>query len=63
MAIKGRRRRKKKWKQLRKTPKEIEAEAVAENAPIAEEVVRGHSHPNANELQEKFDALVKKTEN
>jgi hypothetical protein len=28
-------------RQLRKTPKEIEAEAVAENAPNAEEEVRG----------------------
>jgi cupin superfamily acireductone dioxygenase involved in methionine salvage len=39
-------------------PKEIEAEAVAENAPIAEEVAEDTAAPDANELQEKFDALV-----
>jgi hypothetical protein len=39
-------------------PKEIEAEAVAENAPIAEEVAEDTAAPDANELQEKFEALV-----
>jgi hypothetical protein len=42
-------------------PKEIEAEAVAENV-YCRGSRRGHS-PDANELQEKFDALVEETEN
>lgn len=39
-------------------PKEVEAEAVAENDPIAEEVAEDTATPEANELQAKYDALI-----
>jgi len=39
-------------------PKEITAEAVAENEPIAEEVAEVAATPDAEDLQLKFDALI-----
>jgi hypothetical protein len=39
-------------------PKEVEAEAVAENEPIAEEVAEVAATPDASELQAKVEALI-----